>query len=198
MVNRGKGLVHIETACIMVYALSVFIFPVRWVFGWIIAAAVHELGHLLALKLLKVQIYSLEIGLFGARIVTERMPYLKETLCALSGPLAGCLLLIFGKQMPYIALAAWAQSCYNLIPVYPLDGGRALRSLLCIFFAEKRAVTVSAAVMFVVIGIILATYGWISVRYHLGTLYVFVVMMPILLALWKNYLQCREKNSTIR
>ena len=74
-------------------AAGVMSVPIQWLLAWIVSATVHELGHLLALKLCGVTIESIELRWFGSRI---KSAYIEkyEGLCALAGPCAGLLLLL--------------------------------------------------------------------------------------------------------
>lgn len=61
---------------------------------------------------------------------TGPMRYWEESVCAISGPLGSLLILLFARQLPLVAVCVVIQSLYNLLPIYPLDGGRALKCLL--------------------------------------------------------------------
>lgn len=54
----------------------------------------------------------------------------KEALCALAGPVGSFSVVLLAEYFPEAALFGLVQGLYNLLPVYPLDGGRILRCLL--------------------------------------------------------------------
>ena len=110
-------------------ALWLLVLPLRLVFSAWTAALVHELGHLTALWLWDVRIHRVDVNGFGAKIETSPMSAGEELCCALAGPAAGLILWLFRGCFPLIGLCALLQSVFNLIPLYPLDGGRALRAM---------------------------------------------------------------------
>lgn len=127
-------------------ALSLLLVPLRWLLGWVIAAAVHELGHYIALRFCKCPVYGIRIGLSGAVMETGAMFPTTELLSAAAGPLFGASLLLLSKWFPVLAVCAFVQTVFNLSPVYPLDGGRVLRSVLMTFLSEVTAIHISNAV----------------------------------------------------
>lgn len=114
-----------------VLALMLLLFPVRFLVGVLLAALIHELGHLLALKIAGGRVLSIRLRSFGAKIEAAPMSPGRTALCALAGPAAGALTIFAYKTFPELALAGLVQTVFNLLPVYPLDGGRALRNICC-------------------------------------------------------------------
>ena len=115
------------------WALGLLILPLSWILAFVFAAAVHELGHILMLKVLGVRIDGISGDSRGLRICTEPMPVWKELLSALAGPGASFILLWLIRWYPMTALCGLVQGLYNLLPVMPFDGGRALRCLMELF-----------------------------------------------------------------
>ena len=97
------------------------------------AAALHELGHCGALRLLGVPVTGLRIGIFGAELAADRrgLSYPGELAAVLAGPganlLCALLLTVLGGTRWVVFTGANLVLCvFNLVPVRPLDGGRAL------------------------------------------------------------------------
>ena len=114
-----------------VLALMLLLFPLRFLVGVLLAALIHELGHLLALKIAGGRVLSIRLRSFGARIEAAPMSPGRTALCSLAGPAAGALTIFTYKTFPELALVGLVQTVFNLLPVYPLDGGRALRNICC-------------------------------------------------------------------
>ena len=123
-------------------AILLLVLPFRWVFAMAIAALVHELFHLLALYLCKEMPLNASIYAGVAMIRIPEMSRKKELFCSLAGPIGSMLLLFFAPWIPRIAICAALQSSYNLLPIYPLDGGRALSCLLSMVLPPPKAKTV--------------------------------------------------------
>lgn len=124
-----KGKITVQAEAYLLLSLYLLLMPFQWVCAMILAGFIHELGHCTALYLLGEPILKIRIGPFGAKIETMPMEHQRTLLCALAGPAAGLLACLFWKWLPKIAFLAFMQSIFNLLPIFPLDGGRAFRAL---------------------------------------------------------------------
>lgn len=110
--------------------MALLILPLRWLVAAMAAAMFHEFCHYIMLKLCGVSVYGLSIGANGAKIAAEPMPSYQELLCAMAGPLGSFVLLLTARWFPILAMCAGIHGLYNMLPVMPFDGGRALKSFL--------------------------------------------------------------------
>lgn len=106
------------------------------VFGSVL---LHELGHALAGRLFGIETRDITLYPFGgvARMSAGVLAPLPEIVVSLAGPLvnlviAGGALLLAGWDVPIareLAILNLALGLFNLLPAYPMDGGRVLRAL---------------------------------------------------------------------
>ena len=107
---------------------------------------IHELGHIFVGLIFNMKIEKLEIMPFGFSVsfedsVTENF---KKIFVAAAGPLVTlALILIFFnieiKLKQEIIYSNILILIYNLMPIYPLDGGRIIKGILQIKVEEERA-----------------------------------------------------------
>ena len=103
---------------------------------------IHEMGHALVGIILGYKLDKITFYPYGG-ITTFNLPLnipLKEELMIL---LAGPIMQIIGYFIlnPFydIKLYHYTLLIFNLLPIYPLDGGRILKSILCLIKGRKRA-----------------------------------------------------------
>lgn len=122
--------VRISASALIFLAVLLLLLPLQWVVAVLLAAFFHELFHGLSILLCGGNLEGITISGRGAVIVTTPMSTSKEVFCALAGPVGSFLLLLFAKWMPRTAICGVIHGLYNIIPLFPMDGGRILRGLL--------------------------------------------------------------------
>lgn len=100
-----------------------------------LAALLHEMGHLLALRVFGVGVEGIYFTAFGMEIRadTRFLPYQKDIICTLAGPLVNLLSAVVLARLAGDYLLAGAnllEGVFNLLPLTGLDGARALHLLL--------------------------------------------------------------------
>ncbi len=129
--------VRIEYSFCIFAAVILLVFPLNIVLAWVLAVVVHEVSHYIALRLCGVDVTGLSIGAAGINMETSGMSAKQEIICSLAGPFGGFCLLFFARWLPCSAICAFAHSIFNLLPLYPLDGGRALRCIAVRLLGDK-------------------------------------------------------------
>jgi len=127
---------EIDVYFLFLTVILILIVPVKWLIAALLAATVHECFHLVAIFLQGGKILGIRIGAGGTVIYTDLQDYKSELYAALAGPIGSFLLVGLYAVVPRVALCAFVQGCFNLIPVFPLDGGRILHSVCGIWFPK--------------------------------------------------------------
>jgi len=136
----------------------------------------HELGHALTARAFGVPTMDITLLPIGGVARFQRIPEqpVQELLIALAGPavnvvIVGLLFFVFQvrfpgdasdpqrlAQTPFWPQILWVNAClagFNLLPAFPMDGGRVLRALLAMRLPYSRATRLAASVgQFMAIG----------------------------------------------
>lgn len=124
-------------------------------------ALIHELGHmlvgiLLGFKPTKLEImpYGVSVGFeikcedYNKKVKKANMLAVKKLIIALAGPLTNFIITVifliinknlFGIERNLVIYANILIGIFNLIPIYPLDGGRAIKNILHITVGLKKS-----------------------------------------------------------
>ena len=137
--NWHKPILNVDPAAYLLWALSALIVPARWLFAWAAATVVHELGHYLSLRIFGVEVFEIKITCCGILMRSRPLTHMQHAICSFAGPFAGLILLPVSRGYPIWATCLFVQSVFNLLPVYPLDGGVVLYELLAQFLSESVA-----------------------------------------------------------
>ncbi len=130
----------------------------------LLASALHELAHIAAAKLCKIEIKELRLDIFGAALRLERsvLSYSKEIFLAAAGPLSNilsaCLLLYFISKLntvpdffELLIAASFFLGFLNLLPIADLDGGRIVYCISASMLSPNAAYSIRQALSFIVV-----------------------------------------------
>lgn len=121
-----------------------------------VSVLLHELSHSLVAKAKNIEVESITLFFFGgvAGITDEEMDPKSEFMMAIAGPvfslvLAGIFFLahsftshvIVNAMTLYLYQLNFILALFNLVPAFPLDGGRAFRAILHAYFKDIQKAT---------------------------------------------------------
>lgn len=124
------------SACIY-GCLLLILLPIELVTAIFAAAAIHEICHILALCLFRVPLLGISLCIGGTQIHTPPLQPVPELLCTAAGPLGSLMCLLLIRRFPLLAVCALIQGLFNLLPVYPLDGGRILHCFCLLLYPDQ-------------------------------------------------------------
>jgi Zn-dependent protease len=138
----------IGTALTMVLSVGAYalLFPVWFALGFVVLIWVHEMGHVLQLRREGIPASApMFVPFLGAFVAMKQMPKdaLAEARVGLAGPVLGSLgalgawgIYELTREPLFLGLAyvGFFLNLFNLLPMLPLDGGRAVGALSPVFW----------------------------------------------------------------
>ena len=169
----------------------------------LILAFVHELGHLLAGIILGMKPAKLELKPYGISISFKINPNdynkkiakgnlleLKKAIVACAGPVTNLIIIIITLNLRLniftsllIIYSNILLIIFNLIPMYPLDGGRIVKSLIYFFLGKKKAEKYTNNISFIFL--IIVTFMGSVATFYFENMAIFL----IIICLWLIYIK---------
>ena len=163
-----------------------------------IFAMIHEMGHLLAGLLLGMKPEKIEIKPFGfsisfqlttkdynIKVKKANLLEIKKMIVALAGPVTNLIIIIIALNMPgnlwqtlIVIYTNILLILFNILPIYPLDGGRILKEIVHIQKGFKKSIIYTNVVANSSI-ILLTAISSIAIYYFKN-----IAILLILLYLW--------------
>ncbi len=164
---------------------------------------IHELGHVTAAWSYGWRIRSMELLPFGGVARMEEwgtVPAREEIVVALAGPFQHVFMVLISflfeqagwwtkEWTEYFIRGNVMIACFNLLPVYPLDGGRVLQAVLSYFFPYRTIIawTLWASIFF---SILMAAASFLLSK---STVLLHLLLIALFL-LFSNVVTLRQKN----
>lgn len=151
--------IRVKNTNIVINVFILFIFVIYFIYGYILeiiimmmSILIHEFSHITIARLYGVEINEVEMFPFGgiARYKNIRLTSPKEEiLICIAGPLSNLIIILFFILLKnfqfnicivnYIVEVNTLIFILNILPIFPLDGGKILRSILSLYIGYKSA-----------------------------------------------------------
>ena len=163
-------------------------------------AIIHELGHLLTGLTLGMKPEKIELKLFGLsvsfkisideynkKIKKANMLEVKKIIIALAGPITNLLIILLAnfihindEQKSMLIYSNLLLILINMLPIFPLDGGRVLKGLLHVILGKNKAERYSNKISFITL-ILLTILASILILYikNIAIFLIIVVLFAI-------------------
>ena len=191
--------------------LKIFLFAILFYFTKqielyamiMIFALIHEFGHLFAGLLMGMKPEKIELMPFGVsisfkinvkeynrKIKKANILELKKIIVAIAGPLTNLLIILITSKLKLeiikeitIIYTNILIMMFNLLPIYPLDGGRIVKSLIYLFLGKKKAEKYTNNISFIFL--IIVTFMGSVATFYFENMAIFL----IIICLWLIYIK---------
>ncbi len=153
----NKLKISVSPATFILFISMLATMPLKQLAAFILAAGIHELGHVAAARLMHIDLSGMKLDVLGARLSTtgKLCSYPAMVALCLAGPLIN--LLCFGLTLPFceqssliyeFCVSSLSLCLLNLIPIEGFDGGRIIHSILSRFLPILAADRICAFLSF--------------------------------------------------
>ena len=159
---------------------------------------IHEIGHFIIAKFLKidvVKIYLYPLGGISKFNMDQNISLLKEFLILIFGPIFQILAYLFlSKILPQyqnmIMIYHYSILIFNLLPIYPLDGGKLVNLLLSGVFSFKFSYYFSIIISYFFVGLFFL-FNFKNLNINLFLVIIFLLFK--ITREYKNFNYCYQK-----
>lgn len=165
----------------------------------ILFAIIHELGHLIAGLILGMKPEKIELMPYGLSVSFKLIPKdynkqiyngnllsIKKIIVAFAGPITNLIIIVIVSNLfPNLVIiyANLLLMIFNLLPIYPLDGGRIIKQILHIIFGKKEAEKYMNNISFITL--IFITFIGSILIYYMKNISIFIIVI----FLWALYIK---------
>lgn len=187
--------VHVSASFFLLAALALIVSPVEIAASVLLAALLHECGHLAALKAFRVPVEGLRLTALGAELYARgarRLSYARELVVTLAGCgmnlVCGVLTAWFSLHYVWVEGFVFAGAhilicAFNLLPIPPLDGSHALNLAVSALFGPLVGDAVAALAGVLCSLALLGGAVYLYVQTRGGALVIFAALALLLSAL---------------
>ena len=156
-----------------------------------LCAILHELGHSIMASKMGYKLKKIKLMPFGAIVSgqAQNVENLQEIKIALAGPITNILVSVFFVALWWVVPELYAftdivveanlsLAIINLLPIFPLDGGRVLLSTLSTFLTRKKSLTICKVIAFIFCFILLLLF-FLSIFYTINLSLIFFALFII-------------------
>ena len=159
---------------------------------------IHELGHFLTAKILKidvVKIYLYPLGGISKFNMDQNISLLKEFIILIAGPLFQFIAYFILKTLFYhyeelVTIYHYGILIFNLLPIFPLDGGKLVNLFLSGIFSFKASYYLSIFISYLFI-LLIFIFNLSNLNFNL--LLVIIFLLFKVTKEYKNFNYCYQK-----
>lgn len=165
----------------LLLASFIFDFSMQLIIAFCVAL-LHELAHIIVAAFCGVPINKIEVDAFGISMQLDKMLPKQEIAITLAGPTANLIfagVFLFIAPLKFLVNFNIAMAALNLIPVYPLDGGRAVRAFFALKYSKIQAIWLSKRINIIFSLILIPLILIFFLKYKLNLLFLLILSFLI-------------------